>query len=410
MTDQPLIYDWNRPSGESPFPTGFRLLDETLRDGIQSPSVTNPTGQEKLELLRLMEKIGIDDVDVGLPGAGAAAVDDCELLVQATIDENMSIRPNCAARTHPNDILAVTEVNQRTSVPIEVCAFLGCSPIRRLVEKWDLDHMIGLVTTAADICRKEGLPFTFVTEDTTRASPDTLEPLFKAAIDHGATRLILCDTCGHATPDGLGHLVTFTRRIIRESGVEVGLDWHGHNDRGLALPLCLTAIELGIERIHGTCMGIGERVGNAPLDLLMVNLQLFHAIDRDMSALAEWVRRTAEVYGVEIPDRYPVFGRDAFRTATGVHAAAIVKALAAGRDDLADVVYSSVPARDFGCRQSVDVGYYSGKANAVAWLYYHSLEDTPERVETILGAAKVSREVLTDGQIETVLRNANLWR
>ena len=406
-----LIYDWNEVKRRGAvIPSGFKLVDETLRDGIQSPSVHNPSIEDKLRILRLMDRCGIEVADVGLPGAGAEAVADCVRLVNAIVEEGMAIQPNCAARTHTNDIAAVCEVAQKTGQPVEICAFLGSSPVRRLIEGWDLQHMVGLVTTAADMARKEGLPFSFVTEDTTRSSPTTLEPLFRAAIYNGASRLILCDTVGHATPDGLANLLDFARAVIASSGADVAIDWHGHNDRGLSLTLCLSALEYGIDRVHGTCLGVGERVGNASMDQLLINLKLLGIIDRDLSALAEYVETVSTAYGVPVPRSYPVFGHDAFRTATGVHAAAIVKALSQGRDDLADKVYSSVPAADFGCEQVVEVGYYSGRANVHYWLHMRDIEATPERVSTILDAAKAGRDVLTDAQIEGILRNAGLWQ
>ncbi len=404
-----FIYDWNEVQRRGPvIGADFKIVDETLRDGIQSPSVRNPDIDQKLELLHLMNGCGIEVADVGLPGAGAPAAADCVRLVEEIRDQKLAVAPNCAARTHPNDIRAVAEVAQRTGVAVEVCAFLGSSPVRRLVEGWDLARMVRLVEEAADLCRQEGLPFSFVTEDTTRSDPGTLDVLFRAAIDHGASRLILCDTVGHATPDGQVNLITFARTLITAMGADVELDWHGHNDRGLSLTLCLSALEHGVDRVHGTCLGVGERVGNASVDMLLINLKLLGIIDRPLSQLGPYVRKVSEYYGVPIPYNYPVFGQDAFRTATGVHAAAIVKALAQDRHDLADRVYSSVPAADFGSEQRIEVGYYSGKANAHCWLFQRGFEITDARVDAILTRAKAGRLTLTDEQIMDTLTELNL--
>jgi len=403
------IYDWNEVQRRGPVvDAGFKLVDETLRDGIQSPSVRNPDIDQKLELLHLMDECGIEVADVGLPGAGKQAVSDCVRLVEEIRDQGMTIAPNCAARTHRNDIKAVAEVSQKAGVPIEVCAFLGSSPVRQMVEGWDLARMTRLVEDAGDLCRQEGLPFSFVTEDTTRSDPATLDVLFRAAIEHGASRFILCDTVGHATPDGQLNLLTFTRALIAATGADVQVDWHGHNDRGLSLTLCLSALEHGVDRVHGTCLGVGERVGNASVDMLLINLRLLGIIDRPLHKLGPYVRKVSEYYGVPIPYNYPVFGEDAFRTATGVHAAAIVKALAADRKDLADRVYSSVPAADFGSEQRIEVGYYSGKANAECWLFQRGLEITAERVDVILTRAKSGRVTLTDVEIAETLTGAGL--
>ena len=407
---QDLVFDWNEAGrAEPPIPPGdFLLVDETLRDGIQSPSVRNPAIEEKIELLHLMAACGIEVADVGLPGAGVTAVEDCAALVREIEDQHLRIQPTCAARTHPADVRAVVEVAQRAGRPIEVCAFLGSSPVRRLIEHWDLDHMVGLVEATGDVCQREGLPFSFVTEDTTRADPETLRVLFTAAINRGATRLVICDTVGHCTPDGQLNLLHFVQSVIADAGMDgqIGLDWHGHNDRGLSLTLALSALEYGFDRVHGTCLGVGERVGNASIDQLLVNLKLLRIIDRDLVGLGDYCRRVSEVYEVPIPYNYPVFGGDAFRTATGVHAAAIVKALAAGRPDLADQVYSSVPARDVGCSQRVDVGYYSGRANAQCWLHLKGLEVSTERVAAILDVAKAGRHTLTEEEILQALLEA----
>ncbi|MFI5303063.1 MAG: 2-isopropylmalate synthase, partial [Polyangiales bacterium] len=253
-----LVYDWNEAARHAPpIRPGFTLNDETLRDGIQSPSVRNPSIEGKLELLHCMEALGIEYANVGLPGAGGRAVTDVTRLVEEIRDQHLKLRPNCAARTHAADVQAIVDIAQRTGVAIEVCAFLGSSPVRRLVERWDVGTMRKLATDAMDLAVRNQLPATFVTEDTIRSDPPTLRDLFRAAIDHGATRLVLTDTVGHATPDGLYNLVTFAREVIAESGAEVALDWHGHNDRGLSLTLCLSALEFGVDRVHGTCMGVG---------------------------------------------------------------------------------------------------------------------------------------------------------
>ena len=404
MVAEPLIWDWNAPAaGEPRFPQGFRIVDETLRDGIQCPSVRNPTADEKVELMVLADAAGVDVVDIGLPGAGADAVDDAARLAREIVDRRLRVLPNCAGRTHPADVMAVAEVSQRAGIPVEMCAFMGSSPIRQLVERWDIGQMVARVVTTGELCRREGLPFTFVTEDTTRAAPETLRDLYRAAIDHGATRLILCDTVGHATPDGVRRLLAFVREVIERTGAEVGIDWHGHNDRGLSLTLALTALEMGANGVHGTCLGVGERVGNTPLDQLLVNLSLLGAFRGDLQALGRYVDAGSRTLGIPIPPGYPVFGDDAFRTATGVHAAAIAKALEAGRADLADRVYSSVSAASVGRAQRIEVGFYSGRANVRQWLQSRGLEPTDARVDAVLRVAKSRRELLTESEIREIL-------
>jgi len=399
-----IIHDWNHVGFAGPLTSlGVTLLDETLRDGIQSPSAVDPPIEEKLALLRLMDRLGIHWADIGLPGAGRRAVEDVEALARVIGLEKLNIKASCAARTHPNDIRPIIEISERTGVEIEVLTFLGSSPIRQYSESWDLDRMERLVAEAVKLSVKAGLPTGFVTEDTIRSAPETLERLFKTAIDHGASRLVLCDTVGHATPDGIKALVSWCRELIATMGVEIGLDWHGHNDRGLALVNSLFAIQYGCDRVHGTALGIGERVGNCPMDMLLVNLKLLGTIDNDLSALMSYCRAASLATRTDIPRNYPVIGDDAFRTATGVHAAAILKAKKKGDDWLADRIYSGVPASMVGKQQVIEVGHMSGESNVVAWLQAHGYDPVPSLVAEIFRAAKGATRTLHDDEIEGIV-------
>lgn len=395
-----LIHDWNtngpRRSPELP---AVEYQDETLRDGIQCPSVKDPPIDAKMQFIRLLADVGVHCVDIGLPGAGERAVQDCTVLAEMVRDENIDIRMNCAARTHPNDIRPVIEISQAVGVPIEVMAFLGTSPIRLYTEGWDADLLEQRTRTATRMTKDAGLRMTFVTEDTVRSKPDLLERLFKAALDEGADGLCLCDTVGHATPDGTWNLIQFTRKIIDDGGYTATIDWHGHNDRGHALANALFAIEAGADRIHGCVLGVGERVGNTALDQLLVNLKLLGVHKGDLSKLGELCELVSASCEVPIPVSYPVFGKDAFRTGTGVHAAAVVKALKRGEDWLADRIYSGVPAGWFGRKQGIEVGHYSGKANVVAWLVSRGLEATDERVERIFAKAKAGDRLLEEDEL-----------
>ncbi|MEM1449146.1 MAG: 2-isopropylmalate synthase [Planctomycetota bacterium] len=390
-----LIHDWNDES-----PEGFgtiQLDDETLRDGLQSPSALDPDLGDKIELVHLMDRLGIDTANVGLPGAGDRARE--HILGLAMEMKDLSITPNVACRTVISDIEPAADIQQKTGEPVEICAFIGSSPIRFYTENWELDRMVQLSHDAVAFAVKENMPVMFVTEDTTRAHPDTLRALYGAAIDAGAKRLCVCDTCGHATPTGVRRLLRFVRDIAEEKGVEVGIDWHGHRDRGFGLINALVAIEAGASRIHGSALGVGERAGNTEMDLLLVNLGLVGWIDRDLTALGEYVARASEAIGIPFPENYPVFGRDAFETATGVHAAAVVKAFRKGDAWLADRVYSGVPAGMFGLEQRILVGPMSGKSN-VSWvLEKNGVEPTDETVARVLEVAKTSARNLSDEEV-----------
>ena len=404
-----LIYDWNEIEQSGPRlrrPPVF--VDETIRDGLQSPSVRDPTIEQKAELIRLMDRLGIHVVNLGLPGAGRRAQEDVEALLRIIVEEKLRILPNCAARTVEADIRPIVDISQRVGAPIEVTAFIGSSPIRAFAESWDVDRMVRHTRDAIELTVHSGLPASFVTEDTTRAHPRTLERLFRTAIEAGATRLVLCDTCGHATPDGLRNLLNFTKNLLRGMDVEdrVELDWHGHDDRGLSLTLAISALEYGVHRVHGCALGIGERVGNTSMDHLLLNLHLLGLLepgDHDLSCLVEYVEKVSEYTGVPIHPSYPLVGRDAFRTSTGVHAAAIIKAEAKGELELADRVYSSVPARVFGRRQRIEIGHYSGKSNVIYWLREHGYEATDELVDKVFAFAKGQSETLSDAEIEAVI-------
>src|SRR5580765_4643806 len=221
----------------------------------------------------------------------------------------------------------------------------------------------------------------YVTEDTTRADPEMLRRLFTTAINCGASRLCICDTVGHATPDGARAVVSFVRRLVDSTSADVRIDWHGHCDRGLGVVNSISAAAAGANRLHGTALGVGERVGNTQMDLLLVNLQLMGWIDRDLSSLQEYCETVSRACGVRIPHNYPVVGGDAFRTATGVHAAAVIKAYKKNDIELANAVYSGVPSHVFGLQQIIDIGPMSGKSNVLFWLEERGLPVSDQVVD-----------------------------
>jgi 2-isopropylmalate synthase len=402
-----LVFDWNEVNRKGRFaPGNFSFFDETLRDGLQNPSVVDPGIEAKLKILHLMEDLGIHEADIGLPGSSKRAFEDVLRLCKEVVDCKMKIKIACAGRTVVSDITPMIEVSQRAGLPIEVYAFIGSSPIRQYAEAWDLDLIAKRSAEAIDVAVKAGLPVAYVTEDTTRSRPEVLTTLFRTAIDHGATRLCLSDTVGHATPDGVRNLIGFTKNVIAGTGAEVGIDWHGHNDRGLALENALWAFEFGADRVHATALGIGERVGNAQMELVLLNMKLLGQLDPewDLTKLLEYCRTTAEAVHWDIPINYPLVGRDAFRTATGVHAAAIIKAMQKGDAWLADRIYSGVPAGMFGRAQEICIGFMSGASNVSYWLRERKIEPDETLVAEILKAAKEKDHILADEEVMAVVR------
>lgn len=409
--DSDLIYDWNSVEKVAPLSPRRKIqfLDETLRDGIQSPSVVDPAIDDKLRIVDLANDLGIDTMDIGLPGAGKRAVEDVTTIAEHIRDSKLRVKASCAARTHVNDIQAIVDISQKVGIEIEVLCFIGSSPIRQYAEDWDLSRMMKLSADAIDLGRKYNLPVAYVTEDTTRSRPEVLTKLFTNAVEHGASRLIICDTVGHVTPDGIRNLLKFTRNVLDGMGrPDVGIDWHGHNDRGLGVVNSIFAIEYGADRIHGTALGIGERVGNAALDQILLNLKLLGELpEHDLTKLVLWCKVVSQATRVPIHPQYPLAGSDAFRTATGVHAAAIIKAEKKGDTWLADRIYSGVPAGMFGKEQQIEVGHYSGESNVVYWLKKRGYEPTKELVAAVLGAAKRGNRVLTDDEIVAVIKQQN---
>ena len=404
-----LIHDWNTEGAELQGGLTVTFDDESLRDGLQSPSVMDPSIEDKLAILHLMERLGIHSADVGLPAAGQRAYDDTLALARETVTAKLELRPNAAARTLVKDIQPIAEISTAIGRPVEVAMFIGSSPIRFYTENWEMKDVLVRAEEAVTFSVKNGLPVMFVTEDTTRATPEAIREVYQAAIRAGAKRITVADTVGHSTPSGVASILRYVRHVATEAGGPgIKVDWHGHNDRGLGVVNAITAALSGADQIHGTALGIGERCGNAAMDQILVNLKLLGLIPNDLSCLLEYCERVSRATGIDIPVNYPVVGRDAFRTATGVHAAAVVKAARRGDFWLADRVYSGVPAEMVGRTQLIEVGPMSGVANVSYWLSSRGYDPAPELVDRIFAAAKQAKAVLTDVEIERILADVGV--
>jgi len=404
MKSSELIYDWNRIHPASLRPLGHVLLnDETLRDGLQSPSLRDPSIEEKISILHLMEDLGVNSLDIGLPGAGPRAVEQAEALAREIVAHKLKIKANCAARTHQNDIRPIAEIVQRTGLNIEAATFLGSSPIRRYTEGWTDDFLLQTTESAVKYAVSLGLDVMYVTEDTTRCDPEMVRRLYTAAINGGARAIVICDTAGHATPMGAFALVRFVmEEIVKPSGEKIRVDWHGHCDRGLAVANSMAALVAGADCVHATALGIGERVGNTQMDQMLVNLRLMGIPpwdNQDLTSLKDYCQAVSHATGVPIPANYPVVGEDAFRTATGVHAAAVIKAYKKNDIELANTVYSGVPSHVFGLEQVIDIGPMSGKSNIHFWLERRGIPGPDDVVERIYQRAKASDHTLSEAEI-----------
>ena len=404
MKTSDLIYDWNTSHPKSLRPAGRVLLnDETLRDGLQSPSVRDPLIQDKIAILHLMESLGINSLNLGLPGAGPRAVEHVTALAREIVSHRMNIRANCAARTHENDIRPIAEISQKTGLRIEAATFIGSSPIRRYTEGWSDDFLLQTTEKAVKFAVQLGLDPMYVTEDTTRCDPEMVRKLYSTAISCGAKAIVLCDTAGHATPMGAFALVRFAlEEIVKPSGEKIRVDWHGHCDRGLGVANAMAALVAGADCVHASALGVGERVGNTQMDLMLVNLKLMGIApwdQQDLTKLKDYCVAVARATGIPIPANYPVVGEDAFRTATGVHAAALVKAFKKNDVELANAVYSGVPSHVFGLEQVIDIGPMSGKSNVQYWLERRGIAVTDEIVDRVFAKAKQSDHTLSHAEI-----------
>ena len=407
-----LIYDWNVIDYEinrnpANHPHDLWFDDETLRDGLQSPSARNPTIEEKKELLTYMEKLGIQKVDLGLPGAGPFHREHINAMLSHIIENDFEIRPGAAVRTLMQDIEPLVEMQENHGISIQASAFLGTSPIRQYTEGWTMDKLISTMEKAVSYAVENEVPVMFVTEDTTRSNPDDVKAIYHRAMELGVRRLCVCDTCGHVTPNGVKKLLNFIdEEVIKDGGYkrhEIEVNWHGHQDRGLGVANNIAAVEAGADVIHGTALGVGERAGNAPLDQTLVNLKLMGVIDNDLTLLDEYTRTANKYIEVPLPRNYPVFGDDAFETGTGVHASAVIKAMRKGDDWLADRVYSGVPAGDFGLKQVIRIGHMAGRSNIIWWLEQNGYEVSDELVSHLFEIAKSQRRNMLDSEVENAV-------
>jgi len=411
MKASELIYDWNQVQPPAlRRPDAVLLNDESLRDGLQSPSVRDPSIEEKVHILHLMEALGINSLDLGLPGAGARAMEHVEALAREIVNHRMKISANCAARTHENDIRPIAEIAQRTGLNVAAAMFIGSSPIRRYTEDWSEDFLLRTTEKAVKYAVSLGVEAMYVTEDTTRCDPEMVKRLYSAAINCGARSIVICDTAGHVTPMGARALVTFVvNEVVKPSGEKIRVDWHGHCDRGLAVANAIAALIAGADCVHACALGIGERVGNTQMDQMLVNLKLMKVApweNQDLTKLKDYCEAVSRATGVPIPPNYPVVGEDAFRTATGVHAAAVIKAYKKNDTELADAVYSGVPAQLFGLEQIIDVGPMSGKSNVLFWLERHGIPADDAAVERIYKRAKASDHTLSEAEIMACVETA----
>lgn len=398
-----MLFDWSRTGAREAVAPGGAFFDETLRDGIQAPHVSNPALDEKLELIDHMVRCGIRYADAGFPGGGPAAAADCLAIARHVATQDHPLALAYAGRTHPADVRAICDIAQRAGVPVDAYTFIGISPIRLYVEEWTAGSVVTDIRRSAAECRRDGVTFVLVLEDAVRCTPAILDRVYDVALELGITRVTLCDTVGAASPAGTEALVRWSARYFEAREHPVALEWHGHNDRGLALANSLTALAAGCARVHGTVLGVGERAGNTSIDQLIVNRELAQPGDYDMKALSEYCEYASRVLGVPIPGNYPAMGRDVFKTSAGVHAAAILKAHRRRDTFVKDSVYAGVPASLLGREQEILIDPASGASNVRYWLAVNGGDPGEAVIQDVLDTAKRAGRPLTDDEIRRIV-------
>jgi 2-isopropylmalate synthase len=229
------VFDWSRTGARDAVAPGGMFFDETLRDGIQAPHVSIPTLDEKLELIDHMVRCGIRCADAGFPASGPAAAGDCLAIARHVVAQDYPLALGFAGRTHPADVRAICDIAQRAGVSVDAYTFIGVSPIRLYVEEWTVGSIVADIRRAVAEARRDGVTFVLVLEDAVRCTPAVLNRVYDVALEQGITRVTLCDTVGAASPTGTKRLIEWSIRHFEAREHPVALEWHGHNDRGLAL-------------------------------------------------------------------------------------------------------------------------------------------------------------------------------
>jgi 2-isopropylmalate synthase len=336
------------------------VVDETLRDGLQGYLNRQPSIEEKIQFLEMMHSLGITDLALGFPAGNPGDMPD---LARHIIQRKFQFNPYALARIVESDIDAIDEIAQETGLSIAVMLFVGSSPIRAFVEGWDFKEKGLQVEKMIKYAHSKSLEVIFATEDTTQSQHETIERLYKTALDQGVKRLLIADTVGAAEPNDVRVIINYFKNEIMNGFSGIELDWHGHNDLGLAVANSLQAIQSGVKRVHGTVRGIGERAGNAALEQLIYNMYKHGNNRYNLQELRTYDRLVSDSTSEgDLSPRQPIVGDKIFTTRSGIHTSAILAALELGGPELADLIYSSVSAGALGREQEFELNEYSGSA------------------------------------------------
>ncbi len=395
------LYDWNAP------PTGRRAIDvadATFSDGVQSPSVIDPSQPDKRRLLARMSELGLRSASIGVPGMGPRQFADALDLARELMRGQWPIDASCGVRASVKDVATALDVRERSGLDVELAIAVPASPIRLEAEGITLDRLQEVTETAIAFAVRAGARVAGVLEDASRTPPEVLAVLIRHLLALGASAIRVCDSVGHAMPDGTRALIRFaTEQVKGRGGRAIRVEWQGQQDRGMALANALAAVDAGADRVLASALGLGERSGTVPMELLLTNLRLAGRWPHTLGALAEYCETAAAAFGVRIAPAHAVVGADAFRTGTGSHATALVKALRAGDRWLADNVCTGVPASLVGAESRIDVSPVSGLSNVRWWLSQHGYDPTDlVLMRELLLAVKQTQRVASDDELRSM--------
>lgn len=393
--DRPTNYSW----GEYDFSKKVvQVLDTSLRDGLQDAQIRHPSLEEKERLVDILVQVGVEAIDIAIPIARGSHLREAIQLARR-IPSNVTVA--CLARTDASDIQAAVDLAQGAGRPIETIVFCGASPLRRWVEDWDVTEITEWMAKSVNFASKQGLIPTVATEHTTQTEPEVIKQIYLAGLDNGGQKVCIADTSGAASPISTEKIIRFFRDEVLKSFNDVDIDWHGHNDRGLSVINSLVALSAGAQRVHGTAIGIGERAGNTPLEQMLINLKMARDPKRqDLGAISELATFAAEIFNVPVPPNYPGLGEKVYRTASGIHAAAELKAGQLGLKGTTP--YSAVSPEWVNRETDVVVGPLSGSHNVRFVAERLGIPATNEFIARALDVAKSANRILTDQDIKNI--------
>lgn len=409
----PGIYNWTRHDGpsmpvRSPRPR-VEIDDETWRDGIQGTHVVHHpnTNQKALYIERAVTLGFIDHLDIGFPASGPMHRDEIVTLIDFSQKKKLPVTFSTAGRGAAiDDIKSIIEIAQRTGENVEADLFIDVSYLRADVEGWSRDERLRQTMRNIVLAKKEGLSVMFVPERASVTSPKELLEACVMAADEGVDRIAFADTTGALTPHGTSQLLRTMFENLGKRYPKIRFDFHEHDDLNMGIANCVVAAMEGIDRLHATARGIGERAGNVSLEKLLVVLNLQGFRDVDTSHIQAFARMAADILSVPIVSHEPIVGEKSPETASGVHASTYEKVR---KGENLPPIYFAYDPRDVGLTAKVRIGPVSGLANVYAYCAELGIRDvTEEKAREVLDLAKKNWSLLSADEVRNVIGRTHL--